>query len=222
MPRDFVPTQDAELDVWVENFVDEFLGVSETLGFTPEEGTALQNAVDDWHDAFNDSRAKLEAAKGATAIKRARRRALLGLVRPYARRIQANPLTTDTLRGDLRITLPEPRAGAGLLAVPDAAPLLRLDFGRRGRVSVHFGPNPGNESRNGLPSQAIGAVVQGAVVPQDGASAAWELLGNPSSSPMVHEVATSDGRLMQYRVAYLYRRDRRGPWSEVARAAVTP
>jgi len=222
MPRDFVPTQDAELDVWLENFVDQFLGVAESLGFTPEEGTALQAAADDWHDAFVDGRAKLEALKAATATKRARRRALLELVRPYARRIQANPVTTDTLRGDLRLTLPEPRTGAGQLAVPDVAPLLRLDFGRRGRVAVHFGPNPGNESRNALPSMAIGAVVQGAAVPAEGGMTAWEVLGHPSSSPFRHEVASADGRLMQYRVAYLYRRDRRGPWSEVARAAVTP
>ncbi len=71
---------------------------------------------------------------------------------------------TDATRGTLGINLASDAPRTLLHATPDLVPLVQLDFGTRGQISVHFGPNPGNESRNGLPAGCTGAVVQARVV----------------------------------------------------------
>jgi hypothetical protein len=97
-------------------------------------------------------------------------------------------------------------------------------------MSVHFGPNPANESRNGLPSGAKGAVVQAKLISPTDAddpaledlSSTWHRLDNATRSPYVHVLNPTVATVIAYRVAYTYSRARRGPRSDASQAAVTP
>jgi hypothetical protein len=221
MPRDYIPQSDAEFDHWLDNFITQLLAQATTLGFLPAETTSLSDAGDEWSVAFDERQTARAAAQSATAHKRAARKAALQLVRPYVRRIQAHPAVDDQIRSLLQLTTFEPRTNPnGVFEIPDLAPLLQLDFGTRGQITVHFGPNPGNENRNGLPDRAIGAVLQ--VRSGELETGSWDWLDNPSSSPYVHIVQPAAATTLSYRCAYLYRRGRKGPWSATATATVTP
>jgi hypothetical protein len=229
MASDFLPGSDADLDNWLANFGSRLSADTTTYGFTPTEVTQLSTSISDYSSAFERSRAASDAAKSATADKRSTREQVVSIVRPFARRLQAHPAMTDTVRGLFGLTMQEVRPVSGVRAstVPQDVPLLHLDFGTRGQITVHFGPNPGNENRNGLPTGAIGAVIQTvALNPVEPAAnldglTGWQWLDNATSSPFVHVLTPSAARVVAYRVAYLYRRGRRGPWSAAMQAAAT-
>jgi len=225
MPRDYLPSSDPAFDLWFSNFVDQVVTRGPALGFSAAEVLSLTNARDEWDVAFAARLSAGAAARAATAAKRDARRVASLLVRPYVRRVQAHADTTDAIRSELRLTLLEDGTngsnGGGAAAAFDAVPLLLLDFGTRGQIKVHFGPNPANENRNGLPAGAIGAVLQ-TRAGSAGDEGAWEWLDNPSASPHTHVVQPSAVTTIGYRCAYLFRRGRKGPWSAPAEAAVTP
>ena len=247
MPRDFLPTPDAALDLWIRNFSGQLGTDGKTLGFSVDEVDAVANASNSYTAAFEQSRTANDAAKSATASKRENRQAAVDLVRPYARRLQAHPGMTDPVRGRFGLTMLDSPAAAGARAgsnasrIRDDTPLVELDFGTRGQITVHFGPNPGNKNRNGLPRNAIGAVIQtihlSPAEPVAGLEnlSGWQWLDNTTASPYVHTLTAGGvvsvgvnasavagaSRVLAYRVAYLYRRARRGPWSAATQAAVT-
>ncbi len=219
MPRDYLPASDVAFNLWLANFYSELTARGTVLGFSAEEIESLGNGVEDWDLAFAARLNAGDAARAATAEKRDARRAALLLVRPYVRRVQAHATMTDAVRSAMRLTLAEPVNGGATSAAFDETPLLLLDFGTRGQIKVHFGPNPANENRNGLPPGAIGAVLQ---TRSGGEAEPWEWLDNPSASPYTHLVQPSAVTMLSYRCAYLFRRGRKGPWSAPADAAVTP
>lgn len=228
MSRDFVPGSDANLDLWMQNFVERLSAQGALFGFSVAEISALEDARIEFNGAFIQSRTASNSAKAATAAKRDRRKAALLLVRPYARRLHAHPSMTDETRGTFGLSLRDaPISGTRDNPTPDAVPLLALNFGVRGQITVHFGPNPNNENRNPLADGAIGAVIQ-AIALNPAAPVSnlegltdWVWLDNATASPYVHRLEPTSSRLMAYRVAYVYRRGRRGPWSAAAQAAAT-
>jgi hypothetical protein len=222
MPRDYIPASDAQFNLWLHNFASQLNSSGTALGFSAPELTSLDAAVNLWDTQFAARLTARDAARSATAMKRDARRAAVELVRPFARRVQSHPTTDDGVRALMGLTpLEQPPTGGEGAGPADETPLLALDFGTRGRITVHFGPNPANENRNGLPRGAIGAVLQVRAGGIDGAGG-WQWLDNPSSSPHVHVVQPSEATVLAYRCAYLYRRGQKGPWSAPAEAAVTP
>lgn len=222
MSRDYLPASDAQFNLWLKNFSAQLGDRGAVLGFKPEELAAFTAAAQRWTLAIEAQRTAEAGARSATADKRDARRAMLAMVRPFVRRVQANPATTDSIRGAMQLTASETGRTEVMATAVDQTPQLLLDFGTRGQITVHFGPNPGNENRNGLPAGAIGAVVQVRSGAANDETASWQWLDNPSSSPYVHLVQPSAVKVLAYRCAYLYRRGRKGPWSAPAEAAVTP
>src|SRR5688500_6265049 len=222
MPRDYIPASDAQFDLWLSNFAARLTANGTAMGFSAAEITSLNDAVTLWEQRFAARLSGRDAARAATAAKRDARRGAVELVRPFARRVQASPVTDDATRAEMGLTpLEQPPIGGDGSVATNETPLLALDFGTRGQITVHFGPNPANENRNGLPRGAIGAVLQVRGGGIDGAGG-WQWLDNPSSSPHVHVVQPSEATVLAYRCAYLYRRGQKGPWSAPAEAAVTP
>ena len=101
------------------------------------------------------------------------------------------------------------------------APLIRLDWSERGRILIHFGPDPGNERINKLPAGMRGAKIwwhTGAGAAQDN----WNWLADDSSSPYLHvPVGIALPDTLWYRVQYFHRRMNLGPFSDPATASVT-
>lgn len=227
--RDYLPTADSELVLWLNSFRVQVSTRAALLGLeAAEDIEPLNTTATAFGASVTASRTKIDEARAATASKRAARRAALQQVRPLVRRLQAHPLMTDELRSILGLTLRDAPATTTTRndPVPDVAPLLDLDFGVRGQITIHFGPNPAERNRNGLPDGALGAVVQATPVDAQqstnpDAITGWQWLDNTTRSPLVHTPDATGPRTWAYRVAYLYRRGKRGPWSAPATASAT-
>lgn len=100
-------------------------------------------------------------------------------------------------------------------------PLLKLDWSTRGRVVVHFGPDPGNEQRNAMPTGMRGAKIWCHVGGIPAEESEWQWLADDTSSPYTHIVLGGQAVTIAYRVQYIDRHLRTGPFSDPALATVT-
>lgn len=199
MPPDYLPANDAELGTWLANFVTVLNANLGTVGLAPTDAVPLITAQNLFNAALTDQIAKQEAAQAAVVVKKTRRGALEGVLRPLVRRIQNHPGMTDALRTQMGVTVPD--RGGSRRGVGEEIPLLHLET-RPGQVIVHFGPNPGNERQNGKPAWALG----GNVYRKKAGEADFSLIAFDTASPYVDSVA--DGPVaVTYRVAYRGRRD---------------
>jgi hypothetical protein len=225
--RDYIPTADSELTLWLESFRTQLATRLVTFGMVSNDLLGLNATATTFDALLTQARTKAGEAQAATAAKRQARKLALQAVRPLVRRLQAHAMMTDELRAVLGLTLRNaPSTTTRTDPVPDVAPLIELDFGTRGQITIHFGPNPAERNRNGLPDGALGAVVQAAPVTVQQATnpdaiAGWQWLDNTTRSPLVHTPDVVGPRTWAYRVAYLYRRGKHGPWSAPATASVT-
>ena len=67
-------------------------------------------------------------------------------------------------------------------------PLLLLDFHLRHQVSIHWGPNPGNERQNAKPRGILGCELQYARGGLPADESGWTSLGLDTDSPMLHHI----------------------------------
>jgi hypothetical protein len=219
MSKDYFPAQDAEFDAWLANFAAELAARATTFGFNAEEVAALINANEDWHNDYVANLNAQKMARAAAVTKGTSKASVKALVRGYVRRLQVHPAITDNARETFRVTVPDKQRAP--IGAPTETPLVRLDFSDRGRMYIHFGPNPSNKRNNGLPEGAGGVIIQchESGVPQN--ETAWAWLANPSRSPYTHVVNGSAARTFAYRCAYVNRRGQQGPWSAPAIGTVT-
>lgn len=223
MPRDYLPAADAALTEWLFNFHLVLVNTSPLVGVTAADLTKINEIEVAWANGVTGRQQALATARAATAAKRLARADAVKVIRKLVARIQTDPAVTDTLRAQLAITqttaLP---IGKVSREVPSVVPLLILDAGVRGQIGVKFGPNPGNARLNGLPTPAKGGVVQWRAVPAAGEPGVWTWIDNASRSPFIHAHGLPALTRVEYRVAYLYSRGRRGPWSAPVDAAAMP
>src|SRR5687767_272843 len=104
MPRDYIPASDAQFDLWLSNFAARLTANGTAMGFSAAEITSLNDAVTLWEQRFAARLSGRDAARAATAAKRDARRGAVELVRPFARRVQASPVTDDATRAEMGLT----------------------------------------------------------------------------------------------------------------------
>lgn len=218
---DFVPNRDADIGPWVTNLENTVKLAPANYGLVAADVVPLTNALATWntdfpaHLAGQATAASLKQAKDATLA------ILIDAVRTLVRKMVGSGMLSPAEAADLQLTVPDPEPTP--VGAPTETPLLRLRFGDRGRIASHFGPNPDDESNNGLPEGAVGAVIQfveGAGPPANEDD--WNWLGNDSNSPYVHNVGGTTPRTFTYRCAYINRKNEQGPWSAPQTATSTP
>ena len=125
--------------------------------------------------------------------------------RAYAQKLQHDLDMTDADRAAAGITVPDLNHTP---PPPDTVaemepPLLLLDFHLRHQVSIHWGPNPGNEHQNTKPRGVMGCELQyarGGIPTED---TGWISLGLDTDSPMLHHPADMVPTLYAYRARYV-------------------
>ena len=219
MANDYLPASDSGFDLWVANFASEIDSFATALGLTPAEVTAIGNARTDWSTSFTNYHVSLQNARGFAEQKENSRAEADALVRRTVRRIQTSPAMTNQMREVLRI--PVPSSERTPVGPPAEAPLLALDWGTRGQMTLKYGPNPGNARKNGKPKGVTGVQVyvhEGGLPTTD---TAWQFLTSCSTSKCVHHVSGVGSRTFAYRVRYVNGKGETGPWSAPAVGAVT-
>ena len=191
---DFIPRADPDFIAWSTNFFTVLNGNLAAVGLGESDVEPLQDVSAGLAAAYTDQIAKVAAANAAVELKKTRRAAYEPTLRALVRRIQAHPGMTDSLRAQLKITVPtrtRTRRGVGA-----EVPGLVLDL-KAGQVVVHFGTNPGDEQTNGKPAWAAGCNVYR----KKAGETAFALLAFDTASPYVDSV-TGAAANYAYKAAY--------------------
>ncbi len=194
--EDYIDPNDAVFIAWSANFFTVLNANLAAVGLIAGDVTPVFTARDSFSLAYTDQVAKEAAATAAVALKRTRRITYVPQLRALVKRIQAHPGMTDSLRGQLGITVPKrtrTRRGVGA-----EVPGVVLEP-KPGQVIVHFGDNPGNEQTNGKPAWAAGCNIY-RKVGQD-KLAEWELIAFDTASPYVDTIKGA-ARDVSYKAAY--------------------
>jgi hypothetical protein len=199
MAAGYIPRNDAEFLAWMNNFLTVLNANLATFGLTAADLTPLTNARNDFQTKLGNFQTAETAYRAASEAKKTARLAAEPLFRQMAQRINRHPAMTNALRAQLGLTVPKPRQRRG---VGPEIPGVRLEVDA-GRVVVHFGTNPDDETRNGKPDWAIGANIY--IKAEDEAD--YRLLAFDTASPYVWEYRGAPKRF-SFRVAYRGVRER--------------
>jgi hypothetical protein len=223
MPLDFIPRQDDSFKAWFDTFTDYAQAHAVALGLSPAQIAELVAKRDAWDAGFGRHIEARNAAMGATAEKDRLRKEAEQMIRFCSGYIQRRRETTNDQRVSLGLRIPDRKPTP---LSPDAVrlispPSLVLDWSKRGQVTIHFGPNPSDEHRNGLPEGVKGVRLWWAPADpeKDLDHLDWEWLADDTHSPYLH-VHRVPGTVF-YRAQYLDRKLRLGPLGGPVSASVT-
>jgi len=216
--QDYIPEQDSEFIVWLRAFAAYVQAHSAELGVSPGKVAELTGKVAANEAAYEGHLRLHQAAKGAFETKVRERKETEKLARSVAQVIQARPETTDAQREGLGLRVPDRIRTA---PSPDAVrqlppPVVFLDWSQRSQVTVHVGPNPGNERHNALPEGILGVniYVRAGEGPETFVAAV-------TSSPFVYLAQSAVPVTLAFRACYLDSRMRPGPFGESATCTVS-
>ena len=223
MPLDFIPRQDDSFKVWFDKFTAYAQAHAGELGLSSAQATELASIRVAWDAGYGRHIEAHHASMAATADKDRLRREAEQMVRFCSGYIQRRRETTNDQRVSLGLRIPDrkptPLSPDAVLRI--SPPSLVLDWSQRGQVGIHFGPNPSDEHRNGLPEGVKGVRLWWAPADpeKDLEHLAWEWLADDTRSPYLH-VHRVPGTVF-YRAQYLDRKLRLGPLGGPVSASVT-
>jgi hypothetical protein len=179
--NDYLPTKDANLAVWLKNYVDACTELQEELGLSPGRLQELQDEVTQYELALDQYTSQIFAARGATATKNLKREQIVRRVRAYTREFKAKP---DLSPGDL-----------GLLGVVKTQPGQPLQMVTKLVIAPSAdGTNLIKWDRNGN-SQTTNFIIECSA----GGASDYRFVGSTTKTRFKHENQTP-GRPLWYRV----------------------
>ncbi|MDT5061916.1 MAG: hypothetical protein QOH63_2375 [Acidobacteriota bacterium] len=112
MSSNYLPSSDADFDIWQQNFYTYVNAHLAELGLTAADLAPLTAAQTSWQNAFSSHITAQAAALGARQGKDTARDSFEFLTRAFVRRVQAIPTMTDAARASMNITVAQDRAPA--------------------------------------------------------------------------------------------------------------
>ncbi len=222
-----IPRADGDFDLWLGRFTRFCVTDGTSAGLSAGQIADIHSAYESWHDAYTEHLVKQKAARSEKARKTRERAAAEKMARRTMRIVQAHPEVTNSLREKAGISVPElpPKPQSEDIVLSTPPPVLRLDWSVRSQVTIHFGPNPSNRRKNGLPKGMRGCRIWFTIDQYNDYSTGegfnWNLLADTTCSPYVHILTPKSPITIIYRAQYLDRKLRAGPYSAEARASVT-
>ena len=205
-------------------FGDQLTDLNEKLktdpkkyGLTADELAKLDNVAMDYVEKRQVKRNKAREADAATAALATVTKEATPFVSNLRQRMNLHPEMSD--EGRQLYDLVQPSTTRTPTNLPMEAPLLRLDFGTRGRMTIHAGPNPGNGRKNGKPKGAIAILVEHHEGGAPTSENEWKHLVQVTSSPVTHQPGRGT-RTFAYRACYVDGKGNRAPWSESATGTI--
>lgn len=216
MPHNYIPNQDPAFDAWFQNYQQYAVANAVALGLTPAQALEIQTAKIVWSLSFSNLISVRNSYQAAQEIKDEKREDGERVIRKYTGMIQARPETTDAQREGLGITVPDrqptPLDPGRILQEPP--PLVKVDTRQRLQATIHFGKNPEDERRNAKEDFVLGAEIWWCpgTVPAD--VTAYQLLALDTNSPYVHIFGGLLAVTVTYRLRWLDKLGRPGPFGD--------
>ncbi|HMS56649.1 MAG TPA: hypothetical protein PKA27_14740, partial [Fimbriimonadaceae bacterium] len=189
---DYIPTSQAELHLWGQNFDAVFTNIALSVGFSPVEVAEMNDHFMLFSEALAAHTAAAAAARAATEEKNGRQAAWESLVRSAVRRVQSHPNATDAMRAALGITVP--KSARNRLPIPTALPQVILDWSVRGQITIHAGMTPNNERDNRFPAGCYSVLIEHRT-----ANSEWQFVAITTTSPYLHRLSNPVNEEVSYR-----------------------
>ena len=223
MTRNYIPADDPGKLAWLKNFDAWLQAHGAAHGIDAETLAEMAARTAGFGASLQAQRLAHAAARAATQEKNGMRASALTLGRACAQHLQSALSMTDEERAAAGLTVPDRKPtptepGSMFLLKP---PLLELDFSIRRQVIIHWGPNPGDEHRNGKPEGVRGCQIQAARGGIPVEAAGWVELGLGTRSPHIHHVDASAPVTFAYRARYVGHNLEYGNFGEIAVCTVS-
>ena len=194
MSRKFIPSREAELLQWSENFCAGMAKLSGPLGLAAQQVQAYQSQ----HEAFAALYEKAQDVARRTQVivqqKNDAKRSLVRLARQLARQIQDSPETTDEMRSALGLTVHVMKRKR--IARPSDVP--QIDVLRMDGSQVHLRLTRGPCGRSSKPAGVQGASVFSYVGDEPPNEVGrWTFEGNTSRTICAVDVTCSTDRVVK-------------------------
>jgi hypothetical protein len=213
---DFIPQRDDAFDAWFQTYQQYAVANAAALGLTPAQALEIQTAKINWSLSYSNLIAARNAYQGAQEIKDEKREAGETVIRKMTGMIQKRPETTDAQREGLGITVPDrqptPLDPGRILQEPP--PIVLVDTSQRLQATVHFGPNPQDERKNPKPEIAHAAELWYSFGGAPTDAAAYQFLALDTNSPYTHVFAGLQAVTVTYRLRWVDRLGRPGPFGD--------
>jgi len=221
--HDYIPTNDPEKVNWLKDLALWLNANGLAHGFTQQQIDDFQAMANDSDTAYADHLAAQLAARAATVNKNTVLGNTVAIARDYVQKLQHDLSMTDAERAAAGITVPDaektPTAPEAILEI--LPPLLLLDFSIRHQVTIHWGPNPGNEHQNAKPHGVMGCEIQYAVGGVPTEESGWISLGLDTDSPIQHHVTETTPTTYVYRARYVDKKLNYGNFGDPAECTVS-
>jgi hypothetical protein len=218
MPTNYLPSADADFDIWQQNFYAYVNTHLAELGLTASDLAPLTTAQSAWQNAFSSNIAAQAAALGARQGKDTARDNFESLTRSFVRRVQALPNVTDAARASMNITVAQGRAPA---SAPTTRPVVNIDTDQRLRHTINFvdETTPTSKAR---PDGVMGCEIWNKVGDAPTGPSQLTYLGTDTRTPYVAEFDETDGgKTAHYMLRWVNTRGEVGPWSQTISATIT-
>ena len=130
MASGYIPSREADLDPFLENFDDKIAADPTDYGLVAGDATAITAAVTAWHNAYLAAINPTTRNSGTIQTKNLQKANVLSVVRGYARTIRANSAVSDALKLGIGLHIPDteptpipPPSTYPVLSVIGGAPL---------------------------------------------------------------------------------------------------
>lgn len=224
MTAHYIPDDDMGKILWFKAFDTWLQAHGAAHAFSPADIAELTAKTAEFDAALLANQKAKAAAKAATEAKNAARTTVTALARRYAQKLQTDLMMTDGERAAAGLTVPDttptPTDPEAIFVVEP--PLLLLDFSKRHQVTIHWGPNPGNERNNARPAITLGCDIQFARGGEPEDEAGWMPIDAISTkSPSIHRVQDTVPTTYAYRARYIAKTGIRGPFGDPVTCTVS-
>jgi hypothetical protein len=215
MATSFIPSREAEMDNWINNFKTLIAAGPATYGLTAPEAASITAAYNAWHAAYLAATNPTTRTKATVATKNEQKMNVLLVVRGFAATIQANKAVGDALK--IGLGLRPHDAQPTPVPPPSTYPLLTLTGMGTGTQKVRVADQE-TPTKRARPAGTVGVLVFRAVGPApvtdpEGA----RFLGFVTKAEFESTFSPSDnGKTATYFARWTNSKGELGPWSQPA------
>ena len=208
----YIPTQDAPLKAWANNFATLIAASPGTFGLLTSDAVTISSFANNFSAAMDVIENPATKTKPSVANKDALKASMLGVLRPYAQNVRNNAGVTD--ENKLALGLNVPSTSRTPITVPQTQPLLSIIGATPGVHTIRYADVNTPDKR----SKPFGAIQIG-IFATVGAVAATNpevalFQGGYTVQPLGITWSAGDvGKVATYWGRYIGRRGDFGPWS---------
>ena len=217
--RDYIPDSDADLKLWLRNFLNSANANLAALGLVAADLEPIAAAADTFDITIDKSVTAQAGARAAIEDKASARAVIEALVRPLARRLQATETIKDSHRQALGLNIRS--TSRTLPATPTTRPVGTIDTSQRLQHTLSF-VDENTPSSRAKPDGVAGCEIWVKVgdVPVDPTELAY--LATDTRTPYTAVFDGADaGKIAHYMLRWVNKRGERGPWSQTVSATIT-